>query len=101
MASTVDALFAAAGVPRLGAVPWQTTVPSVHPGVYVVARVSDPAGQVSGDAEIDLCAIRQLLEIRTELTLDGQRPSLEALSDRLSRSLLERAMSGNSSDYEL
>ncbi|TDL04459.1 hypothetical protein EUA04_22025 [Mycolicibacterium obuense] len=83
MASTVGALFAAAGVRRLGAVPWQTAVPSVCPGVYVVARVSDPAGQVSGDADIDLSAVRQLLEIRKELTLDGQRPSPEALSDRL------------------
>ena len=83
VASTVDALFAAAGVQRLGAVQWRTAVPNVHPGVYVVARVRDPAGQVSGDAEIAPSAIKQLLETRKELTLDGQRPSPEALSDRL------------------
>ncbi|MGH8997089.1 MAG: hypothetical protein ACRDYB_13855 [Acidimicrobiales bacterium] len=83
MASTVDALFDAAGVVRLGAVPWRTGVPSEHPGVDVVARSSDPAAQVSGDAEIDRAAIRQLLGTRTELTLDGQRPSAEVLSDRL------------------
>lgn len=56
--------------------------PSTQACTYV-ARSSDPAAQISGNADIDREAIRQLLEIRTELTLDGQQPSIEALSDRL------------------
>lgn len=83
MASTVDRLFDAAGVVRLGAVPWQFRVPSEAPGVYVVARTPDPALLVSGHAAIDGAAVEQLLDTRAELLMDGQRPSLDALSQRL------------------
>lgn len=83
MASTVNALFDAAGVVRLGAVPWRVRVPSEASGVYAIARTSDPAAQVSGRAAIDSAAVQQLLDTRVELTLNGYRPSREALSERL------------------
>lgn len=83
MASTINALFYAAGVVRQGAVPWRSGVPSEAPGVYVVARSSDPTALCSGHAEIDRSIVQLLLETRPELTLDGKRPSLEALSQRL------------------
>lgn len=83
MASPVNALFDAADVVRIGAVPWRTRLSSDGPGVYVVARSSDPATLCSGHAEIDRAAVELLLETRPELTLDGQRPSPEALSQRL------------------
>lgn len=83
MASTVNALFDAAGVTRLGAVPWRVRVPSEAPGVYVIARTSDPAALVAGRAAIDAAAVQQLLDTRAELLMDGQRPSQDALRERL------------------
>jgi hypothetical protein len=83
MASTVNALFDAAGVLRLGAVPWRVRVPSEAPGVYVVSRSADPDAVTSGRASIDSVAVQQLLNARVGLMLDGERPSLESLSERL------------------
>jgi hypothetical protein len=83
--STVDSIFSAAGLARAGVVPWGTTVPIGGPGVYVVALTSETS---STDAAmercpIDLGAIDEILDARPELTLDGERPSPQALADRL------------------
>jgi hypothetical protein len=83
MASTVNTLFDAAGVMRLDAVSWRVSVPSDVPGICIVARTPDPAVLVSGPADIDSAAVQQLLDTRAELLMDGQRPSLEGLSERL------------------
>lgn len=83
MASTVDALFDAAGVVRLKAVPWRAHLPSDVPGMYVIARTADPAALVIGPGLIDEPSARQLLDTRPELPVDGERPSPEALARRL------------------
>lgn len=83
MASTVNALFDAAGVVRRDAVPWGVRLPSEAPGVYAVARTPNPAASASGHAAIDATAVQQLLDTRRELLLDGQRPSLDSLCERL------------------
>jgi hypothetical protein len=86
MPSTVSALFAAAGVRPLGAVPWRTPVPITAPGVYVVSRCEDPEAMVDAvDAPIDGPTVRRLLDVRPELRVDGVRPSSEALSARLAQ----------------
>ena len=83
MASTVNALFDAARVVRLDAVPWRVRVPTEAQGVYVVARTADPSELVFGPAAIDGAAVQQLLHTRAELLVDGRRPSREVLSQRL------------------
>ncbi len=58
-------------------------MPSNAPGVYVVARSADPAALSSQLAAVDQSAVQLLLDTRPGLTVDGARPSLEALCDRL------------------
>lgn len=83
MPSTVTALLDAACVTRLGAVPWRSPVPTNRPGVYLVARTSDPLTGVIGPVAIDRRAVRQLLEVRPELLVDKQRPSEDMLAQQL------------------
>lgn len=83
MPSTVAALFGAAGVTRLGAVPWRSPVPTDRPGVYLIARTADPAAGITGPVAIDSRAVSQLLEVRPQLLVDEQRPSEDVLTQRL------------------
>lgn len=83
MPSTVNALFDAARVPRLGAVPWRTPLPTSKPGVYLVARTADPAALITAPPAIDNQAILELLDARAELLVDSQRPTPQALAERL------------------
>jgi hypothetical protein len=83
--STVDSIFAAAGLKPAGVVPWRTGVPIDGPGVYVISLTTDT---VSTDGALERCpidagAIEEILDIRPELTVDGQRPSAPALAERL------------------
>ena len=83
MPSTVAALLDAARVTRFGAVPWRSPVPTDRPGVYLIARTSDPGAGVTAPVAIDSRAVRQLLEVRPELLVDKQRPSEDILAQRL------------------
>lgn len=83
MPSTVAALFAAAQVSRVDAVPWRSPVPTDRPGVYLVARTADPERAVVAPVAIDSGAVRRLLAVRPELLVDDRRPSEEMLAQRL------------------
>jgi len=84
MPSTVTSLFAAAGVRPLDAVPWGVAVsPTAGPGVYAIARHWDPDATTAPKMEVDPLRVSQLLALRTELRVDGVRPCVAELSDRL------------------
>ncbi|HEY7023571.1 MAG TPA: transcription elongation factor GreA [Candidatus Limnocylindrales bacterium] len=57
---------------------WGRPIPGRGPGVFVVEL---PNGML--DAPIDIVAIRKWLERVPELTLDGERPTAEAVAKRL------------------
>lgn len=85
MPSSVAELFAAAGLQPEGVVRWGTPVPEARPGVYVVALTDDPRSMVGvlGACPLDRGALDELLGVRPELRMDGQRPSAEGLGRRL------------------
>lgn len=61
-----------------GPAQWSRPVPSRAPGIFVVELPSALA-----DAPIDITSIRRWLERVPELTLDGERPTPQALAKRL------------------
>jgi hypothetical protein len=89
--STVADIFAAAGVSRDGVVRWG--VPPSPPvptsasatGIYVVALTDrlDDATDAVREAPISASLVKELLNVRPELRMDGARPSVEQLSERL------------------
>jgi hypothetical protein len=91
MPSTVSTLFAAAGLSRNGVVLWGTRIPRPDEkkpgtGIYIVALTDDPD---SMDAALQTCplssdVLQDLLDVRPELTVDGERPDVHALASRLS-----------------
>jgi hypothetical protein len=86
MPTTVAELFAAAGVPQLGTVPWSSTIPTSESGVYVVSLCPDPniIGNTVALPDIDEAAIREWLERVPDLELDGRRsPGVHSVADRL------------------
>lgn len=86
MPTTAEDLFAAAGVPLLGTVPWGTPIPSTESGVYVVSLCADPSsiGNTTKAPEIGEGAIRDWLARVPALELDGRiSPDISAISDRL------------------
>lgn len=83
--TTVDHLFRAARVGWLGAVRWNEPVPLTSPGVYIVSTSVD----ASAEQGLEICpvnadAIRDLLEVRPEATIDGLPANFESVSRRLS-----------------
>lgn len=85
MPSTVAAVMGAAGIEPAGTVAWGERVPVDQPGVYAVslsANTTSPAGALS-ECPVNAEAIDELLGARPELTMDGTRPSGEALAERL------------------
>jgi hypothetical protein len=85
MPSTVADIFGAARLILDGVVPWGATIPNKSPGVYVVSLGMDP---VSCTACEPLCpisrdALEQWLFACSRLTLDGTRPTVNALRGRL------------------
>ena len=83
----VASVFAAAGLEPAGAVRWGTPVPQNASGIYVVALTDDPRSTTGAlpVAPLARAALEHLLSIRPELRLDGVRPSVDALADRLHR----------------
>jgi hypothetical protein len=91
MPSTVADIFAAAGAKPAGVVRWHTPPvlarepPGLTTGVYVVSftdRVDSTGGALSS-APISATAVHELLRVRPELTLDGERPTRPRLTARL------------------
>lgn len=86
MPTTVQNLFAAAGVPLLGSVPWGVPVPTRESGVYVVSLSEDPSGfgGATDSPVIDDGAICEWLNRVPSLEVDGQKsPGSQAVVDRL------------------
>ncbi len=85
MPSTVRSLFKAASLRWAGVVRWDESLPSRSPGVYVVAlvpRVDRVEGCLS-ECPLSMAAVRELLNVRSELTLDDGRPTAQALAARV------------------
>lgn len=85
MPSPVAGLLRAAGLEQLGTVHWGEPVPLDEPGVYLVSTSEDPrfTPTTATLAPISMAAVEELLEVRPELTVDGQRPMAAELADRL------------------
>jgi hypothetical protein len=85
MPATVTDLFAAAGLEHAGSVRWGTRLRASHPGVYLVALDSSPDTYIATLAEAPISTVRvaELLRVRPELRLDGSRPTVVALVQRL------------------
>jgi hypothetical protein len=86
MPSTVNELFASAGLRPDGVVRWGTLVPQSGPGNYVVALAEDPRSlaRTRPTCPVAEGRLKALLDVRPELRLDGVRPSAEELAARLS-----------------
>lgn len=84
MPSSVAVIFSAAGLTTAGAVRWGDAIPVSAPGVYAVALTADPGTADACQAcLVSRDAVAALLSARGELRLDGARPDVGALSDRL------------------
>jgi hypothetical protein len=85
MPSSVAGLCAAAGLAPEGAVRWGAPVPETRPGVYLITLTAGVAA-VTGtlpEMPVDADCLRQLLNARPELRLDGKRPAVADLRARL------------------
>ena len=89
--STVSQIFSAAGLGvgsvlgATGAVEWGSPVPETGPGVYVVALTAETettAGAVAV-CPVSSAKVAGLLEACRGLTVDGLRPDVASLCDRL------------------
>jgi hypothetical protein len=86
MPTTVAQLFNAADVGQAGVVPWGVAASLNAAGVYIVARTDAIDALVrSSRSDVSAAAVAILLETRPELTVDGHRPSVPQLVDRLGR----------------
>jgi hypothetical protein len=85
MQATVADLLAAAGLEPAGSVRWGTRLPASVPGVYLVALDAAPDTRAAtlAKAPIDDQRVAELLRVRPELRLDGSRPTVAALVERL------------------
>lgn len=83
--------MAAAGLQPEGVVRWGELINSDEPGIYVVslARDAHDVGSDPRPAPIDLGAASTLLELRPELMLDGSRPTVDELAQRIAEFWLE------------
>lgn len=86
MPSTVAALFVAADLTLAGVVPWGTPPGLDQPGAYIVSRTEAPDELVAERrADFSSTALDDLLGVRPELRVDGQRPSTADLAKRLAQ----------------
>lgn len=86
MPSTVSTLFAAAGLTSAGVVGWGVPPRLDQPGAYIVASAEGPDHLVpERPAELSPESLAQLLDVRPELLLDGRRPTIADLGDRLAQ----------------
>ena len=86
MVSSVQSLISAPDATYGGVVRWGDSVPSSVAGVYAISTVEDPfvAGvDPPNAAPISNRALEALLEGRSELRLDGRRPGVGELAERL------------------
>ena len=83
--TTVAELLRAANISHCGVAQWRQPIPEQRPGVYVVATTQDPASSQPAHIECPLSqeAVAQLLAVRPELRLDGNRPTAADLTRRL------------------
>jgi hypothetical protein len=87
--STVGSLFAAASAKPQGAVRWRQGIPPPEggpaTGIYVVSLTpaTDRLEATLPTCPISTAAVRELLEVRPELRLDGGRPDVTHLAERL------------------
>lgn len=86
MPTSIDALFAAAGLKTAGVVPWGTRVPESLPGIYAVSWSADPSVK-RGEAPTSPPSRRAfdlLLDAYPDLAVEGTTATLASFSDRLS-----------------
>ncbi|SDR63018.1 hypothetical protein SAMN05445850_8571 [Paraburkholderia tuberum] len=85
MPTTVSEAFAAAGLSPGGSVPWGTKPALPERGVYIVS-LTDSLDSLQGAlprAPLSPTAFEQWLSVCPELTVDGARPPLEQLIQRV------------------
>jgi hypothetical protein len=83
--TSVSTLMASAGLSTAGVVRWGDGVPLARPGVYIVAMTdSFDAVDVRAECPISEDAVKKLLDVRPELTVDGVRPTGDELAARIS-----------------
>ena len=85
MPTTVADAFAAAGLARDDVVRWGMKPSTPLPGVYIVslnASTDDTAGSLMS-APLSIEVFERWLDVRPELTLDGVRPTIQQLIDRV------------------
>jgi hypothetical protein len=87
MSTTVADAFAAAGLVRDDVVKWRTKPRTSDPGVYVVSLTDSLDGFDGKLIEAPLAAteFQRWLDERSELTLDGKRPTPQQLTARIRR----------------
>jgi hypothetical protein len=85
MPSSVSSLLAAAALRHGGAARWDEDVDLDEPGVYLISIDDDPdfVGPAATAAPISAVAIAELLEVRSELKVDGRRPTPVELEQRI------------------
>jgi hypothetical protein len=90
MAATVNDLLAAAGLRHGGSTRWGLRLTASIPGVYLVTldQSSNTASAGLAQAPIDEARVADLLRVRPELRVDGDRPTVKVLAERLAGSWL-------------
>lgn len=85
MLATVTDLLAASGLEHAGSVRWGTRLTASYPGVYLVALDESPdtCAATLAEAPISEERVTELLRVRPELRLDGARPTVATLAERL------------------
>ena len=85
MPSTIRVVFAGAGLEPQGRVRWNQRVPCRDTGVYAVALTDNVESLVESlpAAPLRRAAFTELLGVREQLRLDGERPSAAVLQRRL------------------
>ena len=87
MPTTIADAFSTVGLIREGVVSWGTKPTTCEPGVYVVSlteRLDTCDGKSTG-APLSEAEFQRWLGKRRELTLDGLRPTVPQLMDRIGR----------------
>jgi len=91
VSSSIRSVLRAAGLAPMGVVEWSRLIPVEAEGVYVVSTEREPSviGSETRACPIDPRAIRELLDVRPELSLDRGRPSPDELGRRISEFWLQ------------
>jgi hypothetical protein len=87
MPTTIAEAFATGSLAREGVVKWGTEPTTPQPGVYIVS-LTESLDNCDGkliEAPLAAAEFQRWLDVRAELTLDGNRPSIQELMDRIRR----------------